>query len=401
MPRLCAEASLLACLLLAGTRAVGLALGRQRRHRAAGRDAAGGANPRRSTGSSSGIAAVIFLIVEVALIVFIVKYRNRGRPRDGRRGPADPRHTRPGADLDRDPGADPGRDHGFVFYKLPGIKDIPEASAAGEKLTVDVEGRQFYWRYVPERRVSVNELRLPAGRPVELVVTAPANDVIHSWWVPALAGKMDAIPGKVEPHLVRGADEAGGVQGAVRRVLRRPARAMLATVEAVPAPRVRQLARRPGARQEAGTSDLGEQEFDGRVRQCHGLSGKGVIGPNLASNAMHPEPDSLEQLVRERQERRCRRSGATGASTRPTRWSPTCRRSSAVAVSAEPVPSRVPWRRGRFASWVTTVDHKRIGILYLVTCLVFFVAGGILALLMRAQLARRTRTSSRRTPTTR
>src|SRR6266508_5898296 len=38
-------------------------------------------------------------------------------------------------------------------------------------------------------------------------------------------------------------------------------------------------------------------------------------------------------------------------------------------------------------SWVTTTDHKRIGILYIWTSLVFFAAGGILALLMRAQLA--------------
>jgi cytochrome c oxidase subunit 1 len=57
-----------------------------------------------------------------------------------------------------------------------------------------------------------------------------------------------------------------------------------------------------------------------------------------------------------------------------------------VAVRAEPVYP-VPWYRGRFTSWITTVDHKRIGILYLVTCLVFFGAGGILAVLMRTQLA--------------
>jgi cytochrome c oxidase subunit 1 len=56
-----------------------------------------------------------------------------------------------------------------------------------------------------------------------------------------------------------------------------------------------------------------------------------------------------------------------------------------VAVRAEPY--RADWRRGRVVAWVTTVDHKRIGILYLVTSLVFFAAGGLLALLMRAQLA--------------
>jgi cytochrome c oxidase subunit 1 len=50
-------------------------------------------------------------------------------------------------------------------------------------------------------------------------------------------------------------------------------------------------------------------------------------------------------------------------------------------------PYRADWRRGRVASWVTTVDHKRIGILYLWTALTFFAAGGILAMLIRAQLA--------------
>jgi cytochrome c oxidase subunit I len=58
-----------------------------------------------------------------------------------------------------------------------------------------------------------------------------------------------------------------------------------------------------------------------------------------------------------------------------------------VAVRAETPAYPLPWHRGRVASWITTVDHKRIGILYLVTCLLFFGAGGILALLMRAQLA--------------
>jgi cytochrome c oxidase subunit I len=45
------------------------------------------------------------------------------------------------------------------------------------------------------------------------------------------------------------------------------------------------------------------------------------------------------------------------------------------------------WRRGRVVSWLTTTDHKRIGILYIATSLAFLAAGGILALLMRAQLA--------------
>jgi cytochrome c oxidase subunit 1 len=58
-----------------------------------------------------------------------------------------------------------------------------------------------------------------------------------------------------------------------------------------------------------------------------------------------------------------------------------------VAARAERAPVSLVVSRGRLSSWLTTVDHKRIGILYIVTTLAFFIAGGILALLMRAQLA--------------
>ena len=47
-----------------------------------------------------------------------------------------------------------------------------------------------------------------------------------------------------------------------------------------------------------------------------------------------------------------------------------------MAARAEtPAVPLSDWKRGGLSSWVTTVDHKRIGILYIVTCLVFFLAG--------------------------
>ena len=58
-----------------------------------------------------------------------------------------------------------------------------------------------------------------------------------------------------------------------------------------------------------------------------------------------------------------------------------------MAVRAERPPASALVSRGPVSSWLTTVDHKRIGILYIVTSLVFFALGGFLALLMRAQLA--------------
>jgi cytochrome c oxidase subunit I len=57
-----------------------------------------------------------------------------------------------------------------------------------------------------------------------------------------------------------------------------------------------------------------------------------------------------------------------------------------VAARSETVYP-VTWKSGRVARWLVTVDHKRIGIMYIATALVFFVVGGLLAVLMRAQLA--------------
>src|SRR6478609_8465018 len=59
-----------------------------------------------------------------------------------------------------------------------------------------------------------------------------------------------------------------------------------------------------------------------------------------------------------------------------------------MAVNVEDVrPYRADWRSGKFTSWLTTVDHKRIGILYIWTALIFFLIGGVMALLIRTQLA--------------
>ncbi len=72
---------------------------------------------------------------------------------------------------------------------------------AGEPVRIEVVGEQFWWRvrYLDDAGdvvlATANELRLPAGRPIE--VALKSNDVIHSFWVPSLAGKLDMIPGRV------------------------------------------------------------------------------------------------------------------------------------------------------------------------------------------------------------
>ena len=55
-----------------------------------------------------------------------------------------------------------------------------------------------------------------------------------------------------------------------------------------------------------------------------------------------------------------------------------------MAARAEAVPA---WQRGKVASWLVTTDHKRIGILYISTSLVFFILAGLMAMVMRLQLS--------------
>lgn len=91
------------------------------------------------------------------------------------------------------------------------------ASAAPDRLSIDVTGHLYWWDMSYRRgdghpaASSANELRLPQGEPVELFLRA--NDVIHSFWVPSLAGKTDMIPGRVNRMVIQ-ADRPGVYRGA-------------------------------------------------------------------------------------------------------------------------------------------------------------------------------------------
>ena len=64
----------------------------------------------------------------------------------------------------------------------------------GESLDIQVSGQQYLWRFqYPNQAVSFQEMVVP--RDTTVVLTIKANDVVHSWWIPALGGKVDAVPG--------------------------------------------------------------------------------------------------------------------------------------------------------------------------------------------------------------
>ena len=85
--------------------------------------------------------------------------------------------------------------------------DAPEGA-----LTVDVIGHQWWWeiRYPDTGFVTANEMRIPAGEPVRLRLRSA--DVIHSFWVPPLAGKMDLLPERTNSMVIE-ADAPGHYQG--------------------------------------------------------------------------------------------------------------------------------------------------------------------------------------------
>lgn len=81
-----------------------------------------------------------------------------------------------------------------------------------DALTIEVTGHQWWWeiRYPGAGVVTANEIHIPAGTPVRLELRSA--DVVHSFWVPDLAGKLDLIPERVN-ELVIDADEPGTYLG--------------------------------------------------------------------------------------------------------------------------------------------------------------------------------------------
>jgi cytochrome c oxidase subunit II len=179
----------------------------------------------------------------------------------------------------------------FVFIELPGIKDVPDAAAGEEELVIEVSGRQFYWEYeYPNGVVAVDTMRAPVGVPVRLEVSAPDSDVIHSWWIPALGGKIDAIPGTTNETWFR-AENEGTYTGQCAELCGLEHARMLASVEVVSQGEF-------AAWLESGNEDLGEEEWEGVCAKCHGMNGEGGIGPRIAGSPTLTDAEDLTPLLR-------------------------------------------------------------------------------------------------------
>jgi cytochrome c oxidase subunit 2 len=164
----------------------------------------------------TAIAGIVFVLV-IGAIVFIT-WKFRERP-------------------DSDPDEFPSQIHGKTTLEI-GWTILPALILAGiavgtvmtiinlnreepNSIKVQVAGQQWWWEYKydlngdgnfdgPEDITTATELVIPAGKPVQ--VTTTSNDVIHSFWIPGLNGKKDAVPGLYHPLKLQ-ADEPGVFRG--------------------------------------------------------------------------------------------------------------------------------------------------------------------------------------------
>ena len=230
--------------------------------------------------------SAIFLIVEGLLVTFIVKYRRRGRARTVE-GAQVHGHTRLELIWTVIPVLILCVIGIVVFFELPQISSAP---ASPDPIHITVEGHQFYWQFdYPNKARSIGTLYVPVGAVVELNVTA--QDVIHSWWVPALGGKIQAIPGHPNRFWFR-AEKAGTYTGQCAELCGLYHASMTARV----------VAESPAAYNayvsKTAATTLGKQEWAGVCATCHGNLGQGGYGPNIAGDSVLATRSALVGLLR-------------------------------------------------------------------------------------------------------
>ena len=145
---------------------------------------------------SGYLATAVGIFVAVAVVLVIIKFRER-----------------PGDDPDELPEQIHGNKKAeltwtlipvvmLVFLAVVTVPGVFDLSSKGDGPTIKVEGQQWWWQFSydvdqdgTDDIVTANEIVIPVGEEVNLEIQS--NDVIHSFWIPQLNGKKDAVPGRV------------------------------------------------------------------------------------------------------------------------------------------------------------------------------------------------------------
>jgi cytochrome c oxidase subunit 2 len=159
--------------------------------------------------------------------------------------------------------------------------------AADDRLVIEVIGHQWWWEvnYPDQGFVTANEIHIPVGEPVQVQLIAA--DVIHSFWVPELHGKLDLVPGQTNTLWLE-ADTVGEYRGLCAEFCGIQHAKMLFVVVAEPREEFDAWA---AAQQEPAPQPAGELAQQGLVvftdagcNDCHtvrGTAAEGELGPDL------------------------------------------------------------------------------------------------------------------------
>ncbi|GAA6750953.1 cytochrome c oxidase subunit II [Thermus antranikianii] len=198
----------------------------------------------------------------------------------------------------------------FVLFGLTAKALIQVNRPIPGALKVEVTGYQFWWDFhYPELGLrNSNELVLPAGVPVELEITS--KDVIHSFWVPGLAGKRDAIPGQTT-RISFEAKEPGLYYGFCAELCGASHARMLFRVVVLPKEEFDRFVEQAKASPAPVADERGQQVFQQNCAACHGVARSmppGVIGPDLGllgnrtslgAGIVENTPENLKAWIRD------------------------------------------------------------------------------------------------------
>ena len=250
-----------------------------------------------------GAAAVVFLLIESALLLFIFRFRRRPGTPPEVEGPQVHGNTRLELAWTAIPALALAGLAIFTLVKAPPLQADPDGGGQPAAMRVRVEAHQFYWQYVyPNGAITLDVLRLPVNRPVVLELVS--YDVVHSWWVPELAGKLDNVPPAERTNELSFTPERTGrfENGKCGEFCGIQHTLMTTSVEVVAQDEFDAWLERTAEEQGGGNVDLGRESYEAACAKCHGFEGEGDVGPAIAGNPRVTNLDQLRQLLLEGQD---------------------------------------------------------------------------------------------------
>ena len=230
------------------------------------------------------VAGIVFLLVNLGVLFIAIKFRRRDNEQD-----EFPEQIHGNTKLELTwtilPGVVLAVIAVFTLLTLVKLSNTPSDA----ELTVKVEGQQWWWSYHydlnkngkfddPEDLVTATELVIPTGQAVALKITS--NDVIHSFWIPKLNGKKDAVPGRIHDWWIE-ADKPGYFLGQCTEFCGLSHAYMRMAVRAVPEGDFDQWVNsqlKPAELPADPAAQRGLAVFTSQCAQCHQIRGVNTTG---------------------------------------------------------------------------------------------------------------------------